>query len=446
MTMDESNVKRDILAVYKGICQGVYNSMLDSDTPVEKAVDACYDAIRKDYPDADADDIMVAIKAVVNVQGDSDSAPPADDKLLPKGLTLKQGTEIATPCKGKGFSRIISASDLKDIEFPPVHFIIDGILPIGMTTLIASPKSGKSWMALDIAECVARGSDFWNRKTECGSVLYLALEDHDRRLQTRLNTLESGFPEKLDFVEDVEGKTINFGLLDAIEEWVNAKQDAKLIIIDVVGLVGDRKRYAPTAYGHDLIMYKPLHEFAHKHNIAILCITHKKKSDGRFAPDDPYEAVSGSMAIIGVADCNMIISGRRFAEQKTLSISGRDAEEGEHTIQFNKITCKWEYIGNKETIANQKIESDYMESPIAKVIKAKLDEFDTYIATPSTIVKDIRESGLYFSGNNVAVGNALSGRGTDEPLTTLLDRFDSIKTEQKRSNQGSYYIFSKVKQ
>ena len=52
-----------------------------------------------------------------------------------------------------------------------------------------APKVGKSWMVLLLALQVAKGEPLWNLPTKQGTVLYLALEDSQSRLQDRLNRL-----------------------------------------------------------------------------------------------------------------------------------------------------------------------------------------------------------------------------------------------------------------
>ena len=77
---------------------------------------------------------------------------------------------------------IFSAAELQGRVFPPIQWIVPGILPEGLTLLAGKPKLGKSWLALDIAVAVASGGSVLGRECEPGPVLCLALEDNQRRL------------------------------------------------------------------------------------------------------------------------------------------------------------------------------------------------------------------------------------------------------------------------
>ena len=66
---------------------------------------------------------------------------------------------------------IFSAAELQGRVFPPIKWIVPGILPEGLTLLAGKPKLGKSWLALDIAVAVASGGSVLGRECEPGPVL-----------------------------------------------------------------------------------------------------------------------------------------------------------------------------------------------------------------------------------------------------------------------------------
>ena len=78
----------------------------------------------------------------------------------------------------------IAATELWGKTFPAVRWAVPGLLPEGVTLLAGSPKIGKSWLALGIAVAVATGGiALGTIPVDPGEVLYLALEDTQRRLQ-----------------------------------------------------------------------------------------------------------------------------------------------------------------------------------------------------------------------------------------------------------------------
>jgi RecA-family ATPase len=77
------------------------------------------------------------------------------------------------------------------------------MLPEGLTLLAGKPKLGKSWLAFSVALSIAAGGGALGAQPVAkGDVLYLALEDNARRLQSRARRLLETMtctPGNLDF-------------------------------------------------------------------------------------------------------------------------------------------------------------------------------------------------------------------------------------------------------
>src|SRR6516225_8080807 len=85
---------------------------------------------------------------------------------------------------------IITAEELQTKQFKPVRIILPNLIPEGVTILAGKPKIGKSWLLLDI--CLAIAGDRFvlgEIKGGQGDVLYLALEDNERRLKKRVDKI-----------------------------------------------------------------------------------------------------------------------------------------------------------------------------------------------------------------------------------------------------------------
>jgi hypothetical protein len=98
------------------------------------------------------------------------------------------------PLQREGFK--LEAWD--DIEDEPVEWLVQGVIPQrSFVALYAPPASFKSFVALDIAECIATGRAFLgNEITRRGAVLYIAGEGHGG-IGTRIKALKihHGTPE-----------------------------------------------------------------------------------------------------------------------------------------------------------------------------------------------------------------------------------------------------------
>ena len=81
----------------------------------------------------------------------------------------------------------ISARELQAMVLNPVEYVVEEILPAGLTIMAGPSKIKKSWMSLALSLNVATGEPFLDRQTHKGAVLYLALEDSRNRVKQRMN-------------------------------------------------------------------------------------------------------------------------------------------------------------------------------------------------------------------------------------------------------------------
>src|SRR5215831_18700273 len=85
---------------------------------------------------------------------------------------------------------IFGLHSLIDETFQPLKWAVPGLIPEGCILFAGRPKLGKSWFVLQLALAVASGGRaFGSVPPEKSDVLYLALEDTKRRLQSRAKLL-----------------------------------------------------------------------------------------------------------------------------------------------------------------------------------------------------------------------------------------------------------------
>ena len=93
----------------------------------------------------------------------------------------------------------IDADTLLSTPLPATRFVMDRLLPEGLHILAGAPKIGKSWLALWLCLCVAKGESVWDFVVTKGTVLYLCLEDSLTRIQNRLFQITEDAPDTLHF-------------------------------------------------------------------------------------------------------------------------------------------------------------------------------------------------------------------------------------------------------
>ena len=125
----------------------------------------------------------------------------------------------------------INGKHLMEKDVKPVRYIVDDLIPAGVLMLAGSPKIGKSWMSLWLCLSVANGTDVWDLKSHKCDVLYMALEDSENRLQTRLRKLNMPVPENIHFA--LTSGDLDSGLLYQLDDFMCNHPDTGLIVIDI---------------------------------------------------------------------------------------------------------------------------------------------------------------------------------------------------------------------
>lgn len=242
--------------------------------------------------------------------------------------------------------RGVAASALMEKIFQPVRFVVDKYVAEGLTLLAGAPKLGKSWMALAWALGVASGAAVMGRPVEHGDVLYLALEDNQRRLKRRL--LHMGVrhaPERLTIC--TEWPTLDEGCLQEIERWIADVPRPMLIIVDVLAKVRPAANGRDSAYDADYKALVGLQQLAGAHSLAIVVVTHTRKMEA----DDPFDQVSGTRGQTGAADSVLVLKRDTQAGRVTLYGRGRDIEEIETVVTFDRDSGRWNVIGEATEVA-----------------------------------------------------------------------------------------------
>jgi AAA domain/IclR helix-turn-helix domain len=247
--------------------------------------------------------------------------------------------------KDNGKNRTISiktAATLRTKEFAAITYIVPGYIVEGCTILAGRPKLGKSWLMLDIGLAVARGGCcLGNVRCTQGDVLYLALEDNERRLQNRMTRLMgfgSEWPEHFHYA--TEWPRAEAGGLDEIRKWITAAKNPRLIVVDILAMFRSPRRKDQQPYENDYAAIQGLQAIASETGVAIVVVHHLRKSAGEV---DPFEKVSGTLGLSGAADTVLILD--RDGQGSTLYGRGRDIEEIETAVQFSRELCRWHVVG-----------------------------------------------------------------------------------------------------
>lgn len=230
---------------------------------------------------------------------------------------------------------------LTDAEKKPPEFIVDGMIPVGLSFLAGAPKIRKSFLALQLAAAVATGTTFLGRNTLKCDVVYFDLEGSKSRISTRAAAMGIPLPDNL-LIANATPSKLAGTFTDDLRNLHRDRQAIRLFIIDTYSRArGIVKSYGANAYDADVGLLEPIQRMATDENIAVLFVHHERKG-AAFAADS-FERLSGTMGISGSADAvlNLVADGKRADGRATLEYNPRDAIGGELNLIFDNFTCKW---------------------------------------------------------------------------------------------------------
>ena len=230
-------------------------------------------------------------------------------------------------------------------QFAPLRYHIPGIIPEGLTVLAGAPKVGKSWLVLAMLLARASGGLALGaiQVPHAENVLYLALEDGDRRMQSRCRTLlhndwqyDNPIPERFEYIT-----TITAGQLVAtITEWLELCPRG-FVVVDTLGRVLPPAFTGETPYMRDYRVMSTLKAVADAFPGATLLLNHH---DRKAVSADFVDSVSGTNGIAGGADSVIVLTRPRDDPAGLLQITGRDVTEAAYALTFERGI--WELDGS----------------------------------------------------------------------------------------------------
>jgi 5S rRNA maturation endonuclease (ribonuclease M5) len=239
-----------------------------------------------------------------------------------------------------------TAAELMRMKLPDPKYAVQGIIPEGLTLLGGKPKLGKSWLMLHLLIAVALGALALGKiQVVQRQVLYLSLEDTRRRLQDRLRRLlgeGNAAPAGLHLVRECE--RMDKGGLDSLRAWLDTHPPPGLVVIDTWGRFRPRRPGSGDKYDLDYGDGEVLKKLADDYAVPIVAVCHCRK----LPAEDPIEEISGSVGLTGACDGILVMRRERGQHDATLIITGRDLEDAELALSWDKERCLWQLADNAE--------------------------------------------------------------------------------------------------
>lgn len=277
----------------------------------------------------------------------------------------------------------ISFKDLRNTEFPPNKWIVNGLIPDnGITIISGQPKSGKSFLTLDLGISLATGKNFLGEfGVQKTGILLISKEDPQRLINERIKQLTDEEDLAIEFCTENQLFLDTNEYIDEILKRTKEK-GIKVIIIDSFRRIfkGDENSSQVVSEVHN--RFKTLIN----EGLTIIFVHHHGK-EGFFKKSGPQK-LRGSSDILAMVDCLLSVEkkdgGIIKIKQEALRI---DKEVPPFIVKFPT------FEGEDRTF--QFVEHIEEEKEKIELAKESILEFlEKGEANQTTIIESFKDSGI----------------------------------------------------
>ena len=162
-------------------------------------------------------------------------------------------------------------------------FIVDNLMKSnGLYCLVARPKVGKSFLALQLANSVATGTNFLGFRTSPSPVLYISTEMDNSQIIDRIDAMNLQFTDEnfRSKVNEIGERNLNLMDLQIEFQEFSTELNGKLVIIDMFSGIDMNNGYDLNNY-QDMgqVIIPKFRKLCQKYNFTILLVHHLNKNN-----------------------------------------------------------------------------------------------------------------------------------------------------------------------
>lgn len=277
------------------------------------------------------------------------TAPGAGDAITAMDETEAGAMAAQQPPAG----RIVSLGEILATEYREPLWIVPGMIPEGLTLLVAAPKIGKSFMLQGLALSVAFGGPAFGNaefRTTAGDSLLIMLEDPKRRVKKNMLKLLEGaqLPRGDEIMVATEWTPANTGGLQELDSYLAGHPSIRLVGIDTLARFrSDAGGRSARGQDEDALWVGKLQKIAVERRVAIVALTHDRKAKAE--RDDKFTKVAGTRGIIGSADTIIYLERTGRKQTALASVTGREVEDRAWLLRFEG--GRWVLLGDADSQA-----------------------------------------------------------------------------------------------
>ena len=268
--------------------------------------------------------------------------------------------------------QVIDSETLLNTPFPKQFFVVEGLIPQGLSVFCGQSKIGKSWLMLYMGLQVSQGLPVMGCNTNKCDVLYLCLEDTYPRLRDRVYKLSDTGSSNLYLTIMAGG--IGTGIEEQIEDFLTDYPETRFIMIDTLQKI--RTNGKPTSkqgiYGDDYDDISSIKAIADKHIERVGTIS---PALARPLDNGKYELISGHRRM---AACKAV-------GLETMPVIVRDMSDDEAVITMADANLQRETIlpSEKAFAYKMKLEALKHQGRTSRQVVGKSESADMVSNTES---------------------------------------------------------------
>jgi hypothetical protein len=311
--------------------------------------------------------------------------------------------------------------DLWHTDFPELEFLVDSLVPEGLSLLVAAPKVGKSyWLATLIVCLLGEVAPFGKADLKprgCDVLLITPDDPSARRLQKRIVSIAEDLrlkreDLKYNLIIEEEWAPIEDGGAEDLDMWLIEHPETKAVFIDTLDRLrsGGNGSNWMKADEHAMAALKAI---ADARGVTIVGTHHDRKNKDS---DDVLDIVSGGRKITGGVDAILVVKRARNSPYARMQVIGRDVEDVEYHMAFDyPVWALGDKVQEGDATPTQRTRKD-------EVLDVLRDEGQAM--TADSVHKALKKSGSTMSLDYV---RAVLSRLKDDAMVVRIPRVDGRK-------------------
>jgi hypothetical protein len=234
------------------------------------------------------------------------------------------------------------------MNIPPPRWLVEGVWPEATTLFGGKPKTGKSFLALQLALAVCAGGKAFGKAdvaTAPGSGLYIGLDPTGlggmKQRQLSMLQGENGTEAPPDFEyarrwpRGTEGVRL-------IGEWLEDHEDARIVVIDTLSHFREPPTKGLPPYDQDNAATSEISEMMNRYEVSAIIVHHAGKAKLDMV-DTPMDLISGTTGLLGGVENGAVVM--KNSTGYVLAVQPREFEEVQLAVQRGP-TGLWTLLGD----------------------------------------------------------------------------------------------------